>query len=194
MPIERVFEQGSVAWKQWRKAGIGASDAPVIMGESPWSSRYDLWEQKTGRGTERPANFYMRRGTRLEHVARRLYIESRGTHVEPVCMESEERSWMRASLDGWSAAAGLVVEIKCPGAKDHAVAQSGKIPAKYYPQLQHLLAVSRAALCHYVSYRDDELVVLMVKPRADYIDRLVREEQEFWDCVQTGRVPRGMVV
>jgi hypothetical protein len=53
---------------------------------------------------------------RFEHVARRLYIEQRGTHVEPVCLEHAERSWMRASLDDWSAAASLVAEIRCPGA------------------------------------------------------------------------------
>jgi predicted phage-related endonuclease len=101
---------------------------------------------------------------------------------------------MRASLDGWSAEANLVVEIKCPGAKDHAVAQAGMIPAKYYPQLQHLLAVSGADACHYVSYRDDDIVVLGVKPKAEYIAKLVREEEEFWDCVKTGRPPRPMVV
>ena len=103
MAIERRFEQGTTAWKQWRKLGIGASDAPVIMGESPWSSRYELWEQKTGRGEERAANFYMRRGTRLEHVARRLYIEKKSVHLEPVCMEHSElhgRLVVKAMLDG----------------------------------------------------------------------------------------------
>jgi len=30
------LEQGTPQWLAWRRAGIGASEAPVIMGLSPW--------------------------------------------------------------------------------------------------------------------------------------------------------------
>ena len=33
MPYRREFEQGSAAWLDWRRGGVGASDAPVVMGD-----------------------------------------------------------------------------------------------------------------------------------------------------------------
>ena len=35
-------------WLQWRKKGIGSSDAAACAGESKWKSPYALWLEKTG--------------------------------------------------------------------------------------------------------------------------------------------------
>jgi putative phage-type endonuclease len=40
-------EQGSAAWLAWRHGGIGASDAPALMGENPWKSERRLMTEKT---------------------------------------------------------------------------------------------------------------------------------------------------
>lgn len=37
-------------WLQYRRCGIGGSDASVVMGENPWRSVLQLWEEKTGDG------------------------------------------------------------------------------------------------------------------------------------------------
>ena len=42
------MEQKSEEWLDWRKKGIGSSDAPIIMGVSPWKTPFELWEEKTG--------------------------------------------------------------------------------------------------------------------------------------------------
>ena len=70
MAYRREFQQGSEAWLDWRRGGVGASDAPAIMGVSPWMDVEALWLEKTGRATGRPSSFAMRRGQLLEPEAR----------------------------------------------------------------------------------------------------------------------------
>lgn len=191
MAYRRELEQGSAAWLDWRRGGIGASDAPVIMGVSPWMDVETLWLEKTGRAAARASSFAMRRGQRLEPEARELYIRRTGIAVAPLCLEHGTLRWMRGSLDGISADGLVVLEVKCPGAADHAVARRGLVPPKYVPQLQHLLAVAGAEVCHYWSYRDGEGLLIEVAPEPAYIERLVERERGFWDHVLADRRPAG---
>jgi hypothetical protein len=64
--IKLDFEQSTEEWLSWRRGGIGASDAPVVMGLSPWQKEGELLLLKTGQRLERPANDAMQRGKRLE--------------------------------------------------------------------------------------------------------------------------------
>lgn len=41
------LKQNSADWTEWRKSGLGASDAPIIMEKSPWSTPYKLYLEKT---------------------------------------------------------------------------------------------------------------------------------------------------
>ena len=190
MPLRREFQQGSTAWLAWRRGGIGASDAPVIMGVSLWMDLETLWLDKTGRRRGGFSNHAMRRGQRLEPEARALYIRATRVRVEPACLEHGAHRWMRGSLDGINADGSVVLEVKCPGAADHGVAVRGEIPGKYVPQLQHLLAVSGAGVCHYWSYRDGEGTLIEVAPDAGYIRRLVARERDFWQHVLDDRRPQ----
>ena len=38
--------QQSEEWLEFRRSRIGASDAPIIMGVSPWKTHYKLWVEK----------------------------------------------------------------------------------------------------------------------------------------------------
>ena len=87
MPLHRELQQGSTAWLAWRRGGVGASDAPAIMGVSPWMDLDTLWLDKTGRRRGGFSNHAMRRGQRLEPEARALYIRTTRVRVEPVCLE-----------------------------------------------------------------------------------------------------------
>ncbi len=190
MPVRLDLQQNSTTWLAWRRGGVGASDAPVIMGVSPWMDLETLWLEKTGRHPGRPSSHAMRRGVALEPEARARYIHATGTHVEPVCLEHTSRNWMRASLDGLSADGEVALEIKCPGAADHEIALAGAVPEKYVPQLQHLLAVSGARVCHYWSYRDGGGALVEVVPDRAYARRLVERELEFWRHVLADRRPQ----
>jgi len=181
--IRLAFEQSSAEWLSWRRNGIGASDAPVIMGVSPWQKEGELLLLKTGQKAERPANGAMERGKRLEPVARKAYVSQTGIVVEPMCVQSREHAWMRASLDGLSDDGQHVVEIKCPGEKDHDLAAAGRVPDKYYPQLQHILAVTGLGEIYYWSFRFGHTVLLKVERDGPFIAELIEKEVAFWTRV-----------
>jgi len=178
--IRLNFEQSTAEWLSWRRGGIGASDAPVVMGLSPWQKEGELLLLKTGQKVERPANDAMQRGKRLEPVARLAYVKHTGIGVEPMCVQSREHDWLRASLDGLSPDGQHVVEIKCPGEKDHSLASSGRVPDKYYPQLQHILAVTGLGEIYYWSFRFGHTVLLKVDRDDAFIAALLEKEIAFW--------------
>jgi putative phage-type endonuclease len=111
-------EQGTDDWHQWRATGIGASDAPCIMGENPWNSRKQLFDEKLDKilgfsNKRRPLNAAMARGVSLEPEARALYNEEKGSITTSICIQSMRYPWMLASLDGINIDNRIAVEIKC---------------------------------------------------------------------------------
>jgi putative phage-type endonuclease len=112
--------QGSPEWLAFREGRIGSSDAPVIVGESPYKSTFQLWaERVTGtpveldEGTKR----LFRMGHLFETPLLDHYAQERGVPVErgPVFL-SDELPFLSASLDGL--AGDRIVEAKYSNADD----------------------------------------------------------------------------
>lgn len=193
-----TLDQGSPEWLLWRTKGLGASDAPIIMGVSPWNDPLTLLGQKVARWnhsertTNKAKDFRMMRGILMEPEARQAYIEKTGNKVEPLCAIHPALDWMRASYDGATADQKLVVEIKCINADDHQTALGGCVPAKYWPQVQHQLAVAGpGVILHYFSYSkssrfseaDKAPPPVVVRPHEPYQMELLHRETEFWNRV-----------
>jgi len=70
MPRIERLKQNTPEWHRWRLEGIGASDAPVVMGDAPFRTRRFLWSVKTGLARESGGGPAARRGRALEHTAR----------------------------------------------------------------------------------------------------------------------------
>ena len=136
------LEQGTPEWIEWRHRGIGASDAPIIMGENPWKSSEELLHEKHGPARDSNKNEAMTRGALLEPQARRFYIARTGNEVKPACLQSRQHPWLRASVDGISSSGNAIVEIKCGESVYKHTSQHRCAPDYYYGQLQHILAVS----------------------------------------------------
>jgi putative phage-type endonuclease len=190
MPRIERLHQNTPEWQLWRMQGIGASDAPVIMGETPFKTPRRLWSIKTGLMQEEPAGPAARRGHELERFARRAYERQTGIQMEPLCLVHEELEWMRASLDGLSFDGSTLVEIKCPlSLRDLASAREGRIPSQYYAQLQHQLEVSGAQQAHYWSFHGNDGILIEIRPDREYAKRLVETEAAFWQLVKENRWP-----
>ena len=71
MPRIERLHQNTAEWHRWRQQGLGASDAPVIMGEAAFKTPRMLWSIKTGRMQEDAPGPAARRGRELERRARR---------------------------------------------------------------------------------------------------------------------------
>lgn len=182
--------QQTPEWLEMRKNKIGASDAPVIMGVSPWMTPYALWEEKLGIRKGRPQNEAMRRGLELEEMARKSFEEKTGIIVFPQVVFHPENEWMMASLDGMDIEQKHIVEIKCANSEDHEHAKQGKIPDKYFPQLQHQLEVTGLDTAFYYSFDGKEGVVVECHRNTKYIRDLVDEEKAFWSCMQNFVAPK----
>ncbi len=176
-------------WHTWRGKGLGSSDAPVIMGLSPWKNQYQLWMEKTGQTEGFQGNWATERGQRLEPLARDMYNKKYGTNM--VVAQMENGPVFRASFDGVDHAIRKIIEIKCPGKVAHQAALCGEVPDYYAPQVQWLLMISGYDECDYVSWdgESDDLVVITVKANREYHESMIASANEFWNLVQTKTPP-----
>jgi putative phage-type endonuclease len=203
------LKQGSPEWRRWRfESGIGGSDAPIVMGVSPFSTRPRLLREKL-RYVQREETFAMRRGTRLEPQARYRYERLVGCKATPTCIQHDDREWLIASLDGLCApgpncrygrnAPAWVVEIKCPKWQDHLLALEGRVPEYYLPHVQHILLASGCDRCDYVSFNDgqrfdpeDQLAIVPVIFDPEYACQLLDAEEAFWWRVRSHRYRKSI--
>jgi len=170
-------------WLNWRKRGIGGSDASVIMKVSPWKTPHELWEEKVFGIEKSFENSSMKRGKDLEETARMEFEKLMGVIVAPDQREHKDLPWMRASLDGIDIDGKVLVEIKCPNRNDHLTAVGKKVPEKYIPQCQHYLEVTGLSGMYYFSFDGTNGVVVEVARDEKYIQNLLAEEKQFWDMV-----------
>lgn len=179
------LQQGTREWLEWRHKGIGASDAPTIMGENPFESVEELLREKRGPVRASTESEAMARGKRLEPEARKRYIARTGIDVRPACIQSTRYDWLRASLDGLSTSHDAVVEIKCGDSVYRKVSASRSVPDYYYGQTQHILAVTGFDSLDFWCYWPGcpELLVRVQRDDA-YIERLLNRELEFWDRIR----------
>ena len=181
--------QGSEEWLKLRDDKIGSSDAPVIMEASPWKTPYQLWEDKIlGRRSKPTA--VMQRGLDLEQRARDLFSDMTGFLVEPAVVVHDKHEWMMASLDAREITGKYIAEIKCPGREDHEIAKSGKVPDKYYPQLQHQIEVCKLDKAYYFSFDGNEGILVEVNRDQKYIIKLIEKEKVFWEQLQNLTPPQ----
>lgn len=182
--------QGTPEWLEFRRKHIGASDAPIIMGVSPWKTPLMLWQEKLGLVEPPKGNWATDRGTAMEDPARKAFEEKIGDICIPGVKISQEYPWMMASYDGLSLDEDWAVEIKNPGIDDHKIAVSGKIPDKYVPQIQHQFCVTPSLKkIYYWSFYEGQGALVEVKRDERYIEKLVQKEIAFFHLMETQESP-----
>lgn len=179
-----ALEQNTEEWLEFRKTKIGSSDAPIIMGESPWKTPQQLWEEKMGLKQSSYENAAMQRGKQLEAQARKAFELETGLVVWPNVLIHPEHEFIIASLDGITMDGQAAVEIKCPGEKTHQIALNSEIPKHYQIQMQHQLAVTGLKEMFYYSYDGQNGITLKVQRDDALIETLLEKEQEFFRCMQ----------
>lgn len=175
------IDQDSKEWHAWRSKGLGSSNAPVLMGVSPWQTIEDLWQEKALGIKKDQTNWATERGKKLEDVARDIYEFEYANQMPATTMVHKRFNYILASLDGFNHSLNYGIEIKCPGKKDLDLARKGIIPEKYFPQLQWLMLTSDSNHIDYCSYDGkSELVVIKVFSDKAYQRDLIRMARWFW--------------
>jgi putative phage-type endonuclease len=173
------LKQRSREWLTWRSTRVCASDAPILMGHSPFKTVEQLYNEKI-KCFESTPNPWMLRGIELESVALREFEKETDLVMFP-CVGEHDNGWMAASFDGMTLEQDAVCEIKCPGKKDHLSAVNGIIPDKYKAQLQHQMFVSGVQLLFYYSFDGSKGVTIEVKRDDEFIEIMIEKEREFWE-------------
>jgi putative phage-type endonuclease len=183
------FKQGSEEWHVVRRNHITATDAPVILGLSPFKTRRELFLEKMGL-YEQPVTAAMSRAVMLEDTARKHFEQYIAKHVFPAVVFCKDEPWMMASLDGMDIDGTFGVEIKCPGKTSHTKSKK-KVPAHYYAQIQHQMKCSGLDLIYYYSYyivTDEsvpDIICHIVHRDNEFISSMIIQEREFYERLQT---------
>lgn len=183
------IKQRTKEWMDFRRRHICASDAPIIMQESPYKTVEKLLDEKL-KCYEQPITHYMQRGIDLEPIALEEFERETGLIMFPSTAEHEEINWMAASFDGVTICRRSIVEIKCPGKKDHTEAMLGIVPIKYKAQLQHQIHVAGIDLAYYYSFDGEKGIIIEVKRDQEYIEKMIEKEMDFWQIIQAHNVSK----
>ncbi len=166
-----------------RRDFIGASDVPIIMGESPWCTPLQLYEKKLGL-RENIVTSAMNRGTQMEEEARQELQRITGMQMTPLRMFCDSVPCLMVNLDAISQC-GQICEIKCPVNPDYPT----KVPEKYYGQLQAQMYVAKVNEMMYFSYHPLGSKLIWVKEDKDYQKKMIDKVLEFHARLQQFDAP-----
>nr|DAS74331.1 MAG TPA: Exonuclease [Caudoviricetes sp.] len=185
--------QDEAKWLSARNAGIGGSDAAVVVGLNRWKSPYQLWLEKTGKTEPEDIsdNEYVYWGKVLEQAVADRFCEVTGKRVQRRgLLQHDDHPFILASVDRMVVGEDAGLECKtCNGfaAKEW---EDDEIPDAYYVQCQHYMMVTGCAKWYIAVLIGGNRFVWKEIPRSDAeIELLLQAEIAFWDKVQNGIMP-----
>ena len=172
---------------------VSGSDAPIVMGVSPWARPGDLYARKRGlvEDQDEPSPA-MQRGTALEPLVADYYAEATQRVLEQPPGEgkvvSQTIPWLTGHVDRLipDERGPGVLEIKCPGLSVFGKIMRQGVPDYYQVQLQHYLLATglnwgalavfnaeRWSLLHFDVPRDDRLIAVILTREAAFRDAVI---------------------
>lgn len=177
------------AWLEARRTGIGSSDAPAVLGVSPWSSPLLVYAEKIGEREDLEPSEAQEWGLLLEPTIIREFARETGRLAEQsrVLVRSTARPWQLATIDAEQEAPDKpgpgLLEVKATGFR--AGDWSEGVPEHVTVQVQHQLDVK--------GYLWGSVAVLMngckmrwidVERNEALIEKIREAEADFWQRVE----------
>lgn len=185
------LKQDTPEWLEYRFNHIGSSDAPIILGVSPYKTRYQLWLEKVNRQSLTKTNPAIQRGKNFEPVAMDFISKKHNVEFSPLVIEHKKLSWMSASLDAYNSDLDVFYEIKTANRKDHELLdKDGIIPEKYKPQLDHQLYVAKMFRCKYLSFYNGDVIIAEYVLDKENIRSHVKQLRDFYELVIYKKEPK----
>lgn len=181
-------------WLEYRRKGIGGSDAAAVLGISPFRTGRDLYYDKLNIVTADDAENWVQLevGTLLEPLVAKIFAHKTGYKIyrRPFMFRHPQYPWMLADLDymvelpdGTSA----ILEIKTTNynAKDNWWYNGEEIvPIYYESQGRHYMAVmniDRVYFCCLYGNSEDEAIIRRIDRDMAYEEELIALERDFWE-------------
>lgn len=171
-------------WLEWRKKGIGGSDAAAIVGLDRYKSAFEVYAEKLGLKTEEPDNEAMRQGRDLEEYVVKRFEEATGkkTRRRNAILQHPEYPFMLANIDRWVVGENAGLECKTTSVLNPTKFSKGEYPANYYVQCMHYMAVTGAEKWYLaVLVLNRAFHVFEIERDEDEIRALIEAEREFWE-------------
>jgi putative phage-type endonuclease len=137
-------EMSHEKWLEYRKKGIGGSDAGAICGLNPYVSPVTVWADKKSKIPPKPDNEAMRQGRDFEDIVAKRFCEETGKKVRRCnyIIQHDEYPFMLANVDRLVVGETAGLECKTCSAYGADQWKNGKIPAHYEAQCLHYMAVT----------------------------------------------------
>ena len=179
-------------WLEYRKLGIGGSDAATVLGLNQFSSKFTLYADKLGKIPPIEDNEQMRQGRDLEEYVSERWTEKTGKKCRRTnfMWKHDTYDWMLADIDRDVVGENAGLECKTTSVYNKSDFNGGEVPLYYYVQCMHYMAV--------MGYDRMYLAVLVLnKGFYDFvierdekeIENLAEAERKFWDENVQVRVP-----
>jgi putative phage-type endonuclease len=186
-------------WLEFRKRGIGSSDAAAAVGLNPYKSQLELWMEKTGKDQDLPrpdpndetSPLYW--GILLEPIVAAHYTRRTGNRVRRInaVLQHHAQPWMLANIDREILGDDGVQILECKTAGfNGAKLWADGVPEYVQLQVMHQLAVTgKAAADVAVLVCGQELRIHRIHRDEQMISNLIELERAFWAHVESGRPP-----
>ena len=179
----------SPEWHAERRKGLGGSDATIVMGGDE-EKILRLWREKRGEVEPEDLSHVLpvQMGAFTEPLNLLWFEQETGKRVTAMgdMRVSADHPWMRCTLDAETIGERAVVEAKHVSA----FAKPEEIQRRYYPQVQHCMAVTGASKAYLsVFYGTLKWEVYEIEVDPLYQAQLIAAERAFWACVETGDPP-----
>lgn len=181
-------------WLEYRRLGIGGSDAAAILGISPWRTARDLYYDKLNVVTADDMDNWvaLEVGNLLEPLVARIFAKKTGLKVYQwkKMFQHPDYPWMLADLDylvDLPDGTRAILEIKTTNfnAKDKWWYDGKEIvPIYYESQGRHYMAVmgiDRVYYCCLYGNNEDNVIIRHIDRDMDYEQELIALEGMFWN-------------
>lgn len=171
-------------WLEYRRTGIGGSDASTIVGLNPYSSLYKLYADKKGLISATEDTEVMRQGRDFEEYVAKRFTEVTGKKVRRrnYMFQHDDYDYILADIDREIIGENAGLECKTTSVFNKSDFENGEIPLTYYVQMTHYMAV--------MGYDRMYLAVLIlskgfywfvIERDEDEITALLQAESDFWN-------------
>lgn len=186
-------------WLEYRRKGIGGSDASIVMNQSPWNTPLGLYQDKIGAASEIPDDdgVPLEVGTLLEPLVAKLFAEETGYQVwkDTNMYRHPLYPFMQVNLDyrvTLSDGRNAILECKTGSVYNKDDWADGKVPLHYETQCRHEMAVmdidiifiacllgnTKSGFSYTTIERDKNLEA-----------ELIQQEKDFWEYVENRNPP-----
>lgn len=177
-------------WLAERRKGIGGSDAPAVLGLSPYRSPYEVWAEKRGLLPEQAQTDAMAWGVRLEPLVADWFAETSGLRIRKAgLMRSRRWPFMQVTVDRL-VEGDAILECKTLSWRMAHEWDDDDTPDAAAIQSHHALAVTGRSRAYVVGLVDGRQPKLRIIDRDErLVDDLTAIEADFWALVESGTEP-----